>query len=190
MMRVMLIDEDNERGQILREGLEQAGHEVILEPKSTLNLARLVAELAPDVIIIDVDSPDRDMLEHLCVVTQDAPRPVVMFSADGDSAKIREAVRAGVSAYIVDGLSAARVQPIIDVAIARFEVLQSLRNELADAQSELASRKQIERAKGILMQRKGLSEEEAYRCLRKMAMDENLKLAEIADQIIRASKLL
>src|SRR5581483_6854087 len=134
MMRVMLIDEDNERGQILREGLEQAGHEVILEPKSTLNLARLVAELAPDVIIIDVDSPDRDMLEHLCVVTQDAPRPVVMFSADGDSAKI------------VDGLSAARVQPIIDVAIARFEVLQSLRNELADAQSELASRKQIERA--------------------------------------------
>ena len=155
-----------------------------------MNLSRLVAEVLPDVIIIDTHSPDRDTIEHLCVISQDTPRPIVMFSADGNTEKIREAVRAGVSAYVVDGLAAQRVQPILDVAIARFEALQSLRNELEDTQSQLADRKRIDRAKGILMQQKNLSEEDAYKWLRKMAMNENLKLAEVADQISRAAKLL
>lgn len=190
MLRVMVVDEDNERREVLRQGLEKAGHRVVAEVQSTVNLSRLVAEVLPDVIIIDTHSPDRDTIEHLCVISQDTPRPIVMFSADGNTEKIREAVRAGVSAYVVDGLAAQRVQPILDVAIARFEALQSLRNELEDTQSQLADRKRIDRAKGILMKQKNLSEEDAYKWLRKMAMNENLKLAEVADQVIRAAKLL
>ncbi|MBI3528194.1 MAG: ANTAR domain-containing protein [Betaproteobacteria bacterium] len=190
MLRVMVVDEDNERRDILRQGLEQAGHRVVAQVHSTIQLPQLVAELKPDVIIIDTNSPDRDTLEHICVITQDAPRPIVMFSADGNMEKIREAVRAGVSAYVVDGLSAERVQPIIDVAIARFEELQALHNELASAQTQLADRKHIDKAKGILMKQKGLPEEEAYRMLRKMAMDRSLKLAEAAEQVIKAAKLL
>ena len=190
MLRVMVVDEDNERREMLRQGLEKAGHRVVAEVQSTVNLSRLVAEVLPDVIIIDTHSPDRDTIEHLCVISQDTPRPIVMFSADGNTEKIREAVRAGVSAYVVDGLAAQRVQPILDVAIARFEALQSLRNELEDTQSQLADRKRIDRAKGILMKQRNLSEEDAYKWLRKMAMNENLKLAEVADQIIRAAKLL
>ena len=190
MLRVMVVDEDNERREVLRQGLEKAGHRVVAEVQSTVNLSRLVAEVLPDVIIIDTHSPDRDTIEHLCVISQDTPRPIVMFSADGNTEKIREAVRAGVSAYVVDGLAAQRVQPILDVAMARFEELQSLRNELEESQTQLADRKRIDRAKGILIKQKNLSEEEAYRWLRKMAMDENLKLAEVADQVIRAAKLL
>ena len=190
MLRVMVVDEDNERREVLRQGLEKAGHRVVAEVQSTVNLSRLVAEVLPDVIIIDTHSPDRDTIEHLCVISQDTPRPIVMFSADGNTEKIREAVRAGVSAYVVDGLAAQRVQPILDVAIARFEALQSLRNELEDTQSQLADRKRIDRAKGILMKQKNLSEEDAYKWLRKMAMNENLKLAEVADQVVRAAKLL
>ena len=190
MLRVMVVDEDNERREVLRQGLEKAGHRVVAEVQSTVNLSRLVAEVLPDVIIIDTHSPDRDTIEHLCVISQDTPRPIVMFSADGNTEKIREAVRAGVSAYVVDGLAAQRVQPILDVAIARFEALQSLRNELEDTQSQLADRKRIDRAKGILMKQKNLSEEDAYKWLRNMAMNENLKLAEVADQVIRAAKLL
>lgn len=190
MLRVMVVDEDSERRQILQQVLQQAGHQVVADVASTIDMPNLVAKLQPDVIIIDTNSPDRDTLEHICVITQDAPRPIIMFSADGDCKKIRDAVRAGVSAYVVDGLSPARVQPIIDVAIARFEELQALRNELASAQLQLADRKFVERAKGILMKQKALSEEAAYRLLRKMAMDENIKLVEVAQQVIRAAKLL
>jgi response regulator NasT len=190
MLRVMVVDEDSERRQILQQVLQQAGHQVVADVASTINMPNLVAKLQPDVIIIDTNSPDRDTLEHICVITQDAPRPIIMFSADGDCKKIRDAVRAGVSAYVVDGLSPARVQPIIDVAIARFEELQALRNELANTQLQLADRKYVERAKGILMKQKALSEEAAYRLLRKMAMDENIKLVEVAEQVIRAAKLL
>jgi response regulator NasT len=190
MLRVMVVDEDAERRDILKRGLEKVGHQVVAEVQSTVRLPLLVAQLRPDVIIIDTNSPDRDTLEHVCVITQHAPRPIVMFAADSDARTIREAVRAGVSAYVVDGLSAERVQPIIDAAVARFEQLQSLRSELANAQMQLTDRKRIERAKGILMKQKGLSEDEAHRWLRKAAMDENLKLAEVADHVIRAARLL
>ena len=121
MLRVMVVDEDSERRIILRQSLEQAGHQIVAEVQPFMNLSGLVAELQPEVIIIDTHSPDRDTLEHIVVISQGAPRPIVMFSADNNSEKIREAVRAGVSAYVVDGLAPSRVQPIIDVAIARFE---------------------------------------------------------------------
>ena len=164
MLRVMVVDEDNERRQVLRQGLERAGHYVVAEVQSTISLSQLVAQVLPDVIIIDTQSPDRDTIEHLCVISQDTPRPIVMFSADGNTEKIREAVRAGVSAYVVDGLAAQRVQPILD--------------------------RLLDRAQGILIKQKNLSEEEAYKWLRKMAMNENLKLAEVAGQVTRAAKLL
>ncbi len=190
MLRVMVVDEDNERREVLRQGLEKAGHRVVASVQTSVDLSRRVADVMPDVIIIDTHSPDRDTIEHLCVISQDTPRPIVMFSADGDAEKIREAVRAGVSAYVVDGLAAQRVQPILDVAMARFEALQALRNELEDTQNQLADRKRIDRAKAILITQKKLSEEEAHRWLRKVAMDENLRLAEVAEQIIRAARLL
>jgi response regulator NasT len=190
MLRVMVVDDDREREQILRHALEQAGYEVLTTVDPGADLSREVERTEPDVIIIDLHSPDRDTLEHVILISQDRPRPIVMFSADGDTGKIREAVRAGVSAYIVNGLASERIEPIIQVAIARFEALQSLREELADAQMQLADRKRIERAKGILMQQKNMSEEDAYRALRKLAMDRNLKLADVAEQLINVHKLL
>jgi response regulator NasT len=189
-MKILVVDEDGERRAILRDALAAAGHEVVTGGLPATGLSRLVLDLAPDLIIIDTQSPDRDTLEHIVIISQDAPRPIVMFSSDNDTGKIREAVKAGVSAYIVDGLAASRVQPIIDVAVARFEELQSLRMELISAQGELADRKLIERAKGLLMKKKNLSEEDAFRQMRKMAMDENLKLVQVAREIVRAAKIL
>ena len=189
-MKILVVDEDGERRTILREALAAAGHDVIAAHMPAVGLSRVVAELQPDVIIIDTLSPDRDTLEHIVAISQDAPRPIVMFSADDDTGKIREAVRAGVSAYVVDGLSAARVQPIIDVAVARFEELQALRAGLENARLALADRKVIERAKGLLMTRNKVSEEEAYRQMRKVAMDENLKLVQVAREIVRAARIL
>ena len=189
-MKILVVDEDGERRAILRDALLAAGHEVVTGGLPATGLSRLVLDIEPDLIIIDTQSPDRDTLEHIVIISQDAPRPIVMFSSDNDTGKIREAVKAGVSAYIVDGLAASRVQPIIDVAVARFEELQSLRMELISAQGELADRKLIERAKGLLMKKKNLSEEDAFRQMRKMAMDENLKLVQVAREIVRAAKIL
>lgn len=184
------MDEDGERRQLLREALREAGHELVGGEHRAPGLSRMVAELQPDVIIIDTHSPDRDTLEHVVVISQDTPRPIVMFSADGGTDSIRDAVRAGVSAYIVDGLAPGRVQPIIDVAVARFEELQALRVELESAQTELADRKVIERAKGLLMKKKNIPEDEAFRLMRRMAMDENLRLVQVAHEILRTAKVL
>jgi response regulator NasT len=186
----MVVDDTLERVQTLRLALAQAGYEVIEHVCSTVDLHRRVAEIKPDVIIIDTDSPDRDTLENLCVISRDEPRPVVMFAHDDDSAKIREAVRAGVSAYVVDGLALERVKPIIDVAIARFEQFQALRQELAQNEEKLAERKVVERAKGILMKGRNLSEDEAYRALRQQAMDNNTRLGDVARQVIALAGVL
>lgn len=190
MLKVMVVDDTLERVQTLRLALAQAGYEVIEHVGSTVDLHRRVAEIKPDVIIIDTDSPDRDTLENLCVISRDEPRPVVMFAHDDDSAKIREAVRAGVSAYVVDGLALERVKPIIDVAIARFEQFQALRQELAQNEEKLAERKVVERAKGILMKGRNLSEDEAYRALRQQAMDNNTRLGDVARQVIALAGVL
>jgi response regulator NasT len=190
MLKVMIVDEVAERGEVLQSALAQAGYAVIAYVPSTLDLHRQVAALNPDVIIIDTDSPDRDTLEHLCVMSRDEPRPVVMFTHDGDRAKIRSAVEAGVSAYVVDGMSAERIRPIIEAAVARFEQFQALRRELDDSASRLAERKVIERAKGILMRSRNVSEDEAYGALRRQAMESNTRLAEVARQVIAISGLL
>ena len=185
-MRVLLVDESSERAEILREGLRLAGHEVTATLSSPVALLKTIDELKPDIIVIDTGSPSRDVLEHLVVMSQHTPCPVVMFATDGAPETIRDAVRAGVSAYVVDGLDAGRVKSVIDVAVARFQDFQSLRDELADATQKLSERKLVERAKGLLMKTRGLDEETAFALLRKAAMDRKLTLAEVARELIDA----
>ncbi len=189
-LKVMLVDDNFERMEKLREQLLVAGYTVIAEAGSTFNLHRQIGALAPDVVIISTDSPSRDTLEHIVLAGRDEPRPIVMFTHDEDTDKIRAATRAGVSAYVVGGLQSARIRPIVDAAIARFEEYRTLRAELDAAHLRLGERKLIERAKGVLMKQRGLDEDEAYRLMRKLAMDRNIRLADLAAQVIEAAKLL
>ena len=145
--------------------------------------------MQPDVIIIDTDSPTRDTLEQLSFVTREHPRPIVLFTDDRANATIQAALRAGVSAYVVAGMQPERLQPILDVALARFEQERALRDELKDAQDRLAERKIIERAKGLLVQQKRVSENDAFQMMRKLAMDRNRRLVEVAQQIIDIAEL-
>src|ERR1700682_6155292 len=183
-LRVLVVDESPDRAQVLRDALHLAGYEVTATLSSPIALLKTIDQLKPDVIVIDTESPSRDVLEHLVMMSQHTPRPVVMFATDGAPEKIREAVRAGASAYVVDGLDPARVKTIIDVAVAQFEDFQNLRTQLAQANLKLSERKLVERAKGMLMKARGLDEEAAYALLRKVAMDRKLKIAEVAQQLI------
>lgn len=183
-MRVLVVDESPERAALLRAALQQAGYEVTASLNSPVALLKTIDELQPDVIVIDTESPSRDVLEHLVVMSQHTPRPVIMFASDAAPEKIREAVRAGVSAYVVDGLSKERIKSIVDVAVARFEDFQRLRDELAEATLKLSERKLVERAKGQLMKAHGIDEEAAYALLRKTAMDRKQTLAEVARQLL------
>lgn len=189
-LRVLLVDETFERAAMLKHALQEAGYHIAAHVSASADLPGLVSELKPDVIILDTESPDRDTLEHLCIISRDQPRPIVMFTHDDDSEKIRAAIRAGVSAYVVNGLQSERLRPIMDVAMARFNEFQAMRNELEKAETQLAGRKDLDRAKGILMKQRGWSEEEAYQAMRKMAMDKGIKLAELSRQIIAMADLL
>ena len=189
-LKVMLVDEDPDRAADVRAALIACGCEVISLLASPLEIHEAVKTTSPDVIIIDTESPSRDSLENLAFVSRDHPHPIVMFSGDRSNETIREAIRAGVSAYVVDGLSEERLQPILQVAVARFTAEQSLKRELADARTQLADRKNIERAKGILMTQRTLTEEEAFQMLRKFAMDRGIRLAEAAARVIDLSSML
>jgi two-component system, response regulator / RNA-binding antiterminator len=189
-MRVLVVDETAERAELLRAALTLAGHEVTASLSSPLALLKTIERLQPDVIVIDTDSPTRDVLEHLVMISQHTPRPVVMFTSDGSAEAIRAATRAGVAAYVVDGLDEGRIKTIVEVAVARFEERQDLRGQLAEANSKLSDRKLIERAKGLLMKSRNLDEESAFAALRKAAMDRNLKLSEVAQRIVDAADLL
>lgn len=190
MLRIMLVDQGPERAEILRATLEQADCEVVAQVSSTIDLSALVEVCKPDLIIIDTDSPERDTLENICIVSRDQPRPIVMFTHDEDSETIRAAIRAGVSAYVVGGLKSDRIKPIMDAAIARFEEFQAMRTNLEKAEGQLADRKIIDRAKAALMKQRGWSEDEAYQALRKMAMNRGVKLGEAARQVIAVTELL
>lgn len=189
-LRVLLVDDAPERAAVLREGLAAAGHEVAAVLAAPFDLLEAIGTVKPDVIVIDTESPSRDVLENLFAVTRSNPRPIVMFSQDSASAAIRDAVRAGVSAYVVDGLEAGRVKPILDAAVARFEEFQELREQLAEANLRLEERKLVERAKGLLMRARGLDEESAFQLLRKQAMQEQRRLGEVAERLIAAADLL
>jgi len=189
-VRVLVVDESRERADIVRDGLRRAGYEVTASLSSPLALLQTIERLQPDVIVIDTDSPSRDVLEHLVVMTQHRPRPVVMFASDDAPEIIREAVRAGVSAYVVDGLDTRRIKAIVDAAVAGFDELQGVRAQLAEANLKLSERKLIERAKGLVMKARGLGEEEAFAFMRKSAMDRSLKMAELAQRIVDAAELM
>jgi response regulator NasT len=190
MLRVMLVDDAHKDVSLLKEGLLAAGYDVVQVTMSAPALLDRVAALQPDVIIIDTESPTRDTLEQLSFVSAQQPRPIVLFTEDRANATIQAAIKAGVSAYIVAGMQPERLRPILDVAVARFEQDQALRDELKSTQQRLAERKVIERAKGILMKQKGIGEDDAFRLLRKLAMDRNRKLLDVAQQVIDITDLL
>ena len=189
MLRIMLVDDSREETSPLKEGLLEAGYDVVETAHTAAALLERVAALQPDVIIIGTDSPTRDTLEQLSFVSREQPRPIVLFTDDRENTTIQAALRAGVSAYVVAGMQPDRLQPILDVALARFERERALRDELKDTQDRLAERKVVERAKGLLMEQKRVSENEAFRMMRKLAMDRNRQLVEIAQQIIDIAEM-
>ena len=184
VLKVMLVDEDPDRAASVRGALIRAGCEVVSTLTTAIELYDRVSECSPDVIIIDTDSPSRDVIEHITFISRDQPRPIVMFSGDRGGETIRLAVRAGVTAYIVDGLSEARIQPILLVAVERFEAEQELRRELSKSKTMLAERKSIERAKGLIMRQAECDEEAAFAHLRKFAMDRGVKMFDAAETVI------
>ena len=186
----MLVDQNPGRAAILEQALSDQGYTVVARITDGRDLQERVEQARPDVIIIDLESPDRDTLEHVAGLNRHNPRPVLMFAEESDAQTITAALQAGVSAYVVDGFSKQRLRPIMEVAIARFREYQALRQELQQVRSELADRKDVERAKGILMKRKGISEDQAYRHLRKLAMDRNMKIGEVARNLIAVVDLL
>lgn len=189
-LKILVIDELQERSSELCAGLVAAGYLVAATLSSTNDLADQVTRVAPDIILIDTDAPSRDTLEHLAIMEQNAPRPVVVFAKESDSTTIRQAISAGVAAYIVDGIDPARLQPVIDVALAQFESHQNLKNELANTTRQLSERKQIDRAKGLLMKQRGYDEETAYRTLRKLAMDRGQSMASVARDLVELASVL
>lgn len=189
--------EQQSRSRSLRIGLLESGFNLVASIPADVFLTERLAQLRPDMIIVDAESDARDALEHVVMATRDARRPIVMFTNDQDSSHAREAVAAGVTAYIVAGLQSERIRPILDVAMARFQHEQALRKELDDTRNELnelsatlQDRKVIDRAKALLMERQSLSEPDAYARLRKAAMDKNLKLVEVAQRILDVADLL
>ncbi|GJI97789.1 histidine kinase [Duganella caerulea] len=179
-----------ERARALRIGLLEAGYDIVASLPPDMYLPERIAQLQPDMIIVDAESDARDVLEHIVIATRDERRPIVMFTESDDTESMEAAMAAGVSAYIVAGLQSDRIKPVLQVALARFKREQKLLDELSDTKSKLAERKIIERAKGLLMERQRFSEEQAYQKLRSMAMSKNLKLSEVAQRIIDVEDLL
>src|SRR5246500_1593680 len=188
--KIVIVDESPIRAAILEEGLREAGFTGVVHISEMQSLLARIYALDPDVILIDLENPSRDVLEQMFQVSRAVRRPIAMFVDQSDAASIQASVDAGVSAYIVDGLKKERVKPILDLCISRFNAFSRLQAELDRTRTALEERKVIERAKGILMKVRQLSEEEAYALLRKTAMNENRKIAEIAQSIVTASELL
>ncbi|MGO4568784.1 ANTAR domain-containing response regulator [Rhizobium sp. 2YAF20] len=189
-LNVLVIDENRIRASVIEEGLRDAGYDRVTVIADMTGLARRITEINPDVIVIDLENPNRDMLESMFQISRAVNRPIAMFVDKSDEASIEAAVDAGVSAYIVDGLKQERVRPILKMAISRFNAFSRLSRELEEARGELENRKLIDRAKGVLMRARGLSEKEAYALLRRTAMDQNRKIVEIAQSLITAASLL
>ena len=179
-----------ERSRTLRIGLLENGYNIVAVLPADVFLPDRLAQIAPDMIIVDAESQARDTLEHVVMATREARRPIVLFTEDEDTTHVGAAIAAGVTAYVVAGMAPDRVKPVLEVALARFRHEEGLRRELADARTELSDRKLIDRAKGILIKQHGLTEQDAYARLRKTAMDKGLRLAEVAQRLIDVSDLL
>jgi response regulator NasT len=188
--KIVIVDENPIRAAILEEGLREAGHVQVVRIDDTSHLLARIYSIDPDVILIDLENPSRDVLEQMFQVSRAVRRPVAMFVDQSDRAQIEAAVDAGVSAYIVDGLRKERVQTVLDLCISRFNAFSRLQEELDRTRSALEERKVIDRAKGILMKAKSLTEEDAYTMLRRTAMQQSRKIADVAQSVITAAELL
>jgi response regulator NasT len=188
--KIVIVDESPIRAAILKEGLRDAGFTSVEHIPEMHNLLARIYALDPDVILIDLENPSRDVLEQMFQVSRAVRRPIAMFVDQSDAASIQQSVEAGVSAYIVDGLKKERIKPILDLCISRFNAFSKLQDELDRTKSALEDRKILDRAKGLLMKAKGLTEEEAYVLIRSTAMREKKKIGEIAQSIITAAELL
>ena len=190
MLRILLINDTPKKVGRLRAALIEAGFDVIDESGLIIDLPARVEAVRPDVILIDSDSPGRDVMEQVCLITRDQPRPIVMFTDEQNPDVMRQAIQSGVSADTVEGIQAQRLKPILDVAMVRFESDQALRAQLHARDQQMAERKRVELAKGMLMKMKNCNEEEAYTLMRRQAMSRQQKLIQVAEQIIAMSDLL
>lgn len=188
--KILLIDENEARAAILLDGLQNNGLVNVEWLKDTHNLSERIFVLDPDVILIDLEDPNRDVLEHMFQVSREVKRPIAMFVDQSDSEAIAQSVEAGVSAYIVDGLKSERVQSIVDMTVSRFNAFSRLQKELDEAKSALEDRKVTDKAKGILMKQRNIDEAEAYALLRKTAMNKGVKISNIAQSIVTAAELM
>lgn len=189
-LKIAIVEEDVNRSRQIVDGLRAAGDYDVIVLGESSSVTRRLAEIGPDVVLIDIANPNRDSLEALSLASGARERPVAMFVDRSDRDLTRAAIEAGLSAYVVDGLKPERIKPVMDAAIARFNMVSQIRSELETVRTALAERKTIDRAKGLLMQARGLSEDEAYALLRKTAMDQGRKLAEVAQALVTAADLL
>lgn len=187
--RILIIDQNVTRASILEDGLREAGHTDVVVVRDMQNLLKRIVDAEPDVIFIDLENPNRDVLEQMFQVSRVVQRPIAMFVDKSDAGMTEKAVIAGVSAYVVDGLKKERIKSILELTISRFKAFNQLRDELDRTKQQLEERKLVDRAKGILMKQRNVTEEEAYALMRKTAMNENLKLSDVAQSIITAAKL-
>lgn len=187
--RILIIDQNVSRAAILEDGLREAGHTDVVVIRDMSNLLRRIVDAAPDVIFMDLENPNRDVLEQMFQVSRVVQRPIAMFVDKSEAGMTERAVLAGVSAYVVDGLKKERVNAILELCISRFKAFSQLREELDRTKQQLEERKLVDRAKGILMKQRGINEEESYALMRKTAMNENLKLSDVAQSIITAAKM-
>jgi response regulator NasT len=189
-LKIVIVDENPIRAAILEDGLREAGFTQVVRIEQTTNLLARIHSTDPDVILIDLENPNRDVLEQMFQVSRVVKRPIAMFVDSSDTASIQASVDAGVASYIVDGLKKERIKSILDLTISRFNAFAKLQAELDRAKTALEDRKIIDRAKGILMKAKNLSEEQAYALMRKTAMNENKKISDIAQSVVTAADLL
>ena len=189
-IHIVIVEENQSKTKTILDGLKAAGDFRITIVENPLGLSRKLAELKADIVLIGFDNPSRDTLEEMTTATSPAERPVAMFVDQFDSAMMKSAIDAGVSAYVVDGLHPDRIKPIMEAAIARFHSFARLRAELSATKTALAERKTLDRAKGLLMKARGISEEEAYELIRKAAMDQGKRIVEVADGLVTAAAML
>ncbi|PWR22276.1 ANTAR domain-containing response regulator [Zavarzinia compransoris] len=189
-IRILVIDDNRIRASVIEEGLREAGYSRVSIIADSRPSVRAIVEADPDVVFIDLENPNRDVLEHMFQVSRAISRPIAMFVDRSDRAMIEAAVDAGVSAYIVDGLKKERLKPILDTAISRFNAFSRMREELDRTKRALEERKVIDRAKGILMRLRGIGEEDAHALLRRTAMNENRRIADVAQSVLTAADLL
>tara|TARA_B100000424_G_scaffold206210_2_gene163378 strand:- start:147 stop:734 length:588 start_codon:yes stop_codon:yes gene_type:complete len=188
-LKILVIDESAERAEVLLAGLEDAGYHQVQYLREMTDLVPRIAAIDPDVILIDLENPNRDTVEQMFRVSREVKRPIAMFVNESDPEMTKQAIRAGVSAYIIDGLRRERIQPVVEVAISRFESYRELEQRATDAELQLAERKTIERAKSVLMDKRSMSEPQAYEAIRDMARAKGKRMVEVAESLLTAQEL-